>query len=183
VKGCDLLIRAFARVAAPNLRFHLVIAGPDEGGLRPRLELLARELGIHNRITWTGQIEGAVKWGAFRAAEVFALPSHTENYGHAVVEAMACGVPVLITNKVNIWNEISADCAGFVEDDDLDGICALLSKWVLLDENQRNALRQKARNCFLERFDIDAFSLRLAQYLETVIFAPLPNSREVVNHG
>ncbi len=57
-------------------------------------------------------LTGDLKWGAFRAAEAFVLPSHQENFGIAVVEALACGKPVLISDKVNIWREIVEDGAG-----------------------------------------------------------------------
>ena len=85
----------------------LVIAGPDEEGLRPQLEAQAKRLGIERRVHWTGMLEGDLKWGALHAAEAFVLPSHQENFGVAVVEAMACGVPVLISDKVNIWPDIA----------------------------------------------------------------------------
>jgi glycosyltransferase involved in cell wall biosynthesis len=182
-KGCDLLIRAFARVAGSDHRFRLIIAGPDEEGLRPRLERLARELGIHERLTWTGHLQGAARWGAFRAAEVFALPSHSENYGHAVVEAMACELPVLITNKVNIWNEISASEAGIVAPDDLNGVCELLSKWISLNEDQRKTLTRNARQCFSERFEVGAFARRFASYLETAKSKPSESQTEAVANG
>ena len=67
-----------------------------------------------------------MKWGALRAAEVFLLPSHQENFGIAVAEALAAGVPVLISNKVNIWREIEADKAGIVAEDTLGGACGML---------------------------------------------------------
>ena len=54
-------------------------------------------------------LTGNLKWGAFAAADAFMLPSHQENFGIAVVEALACGIPVLISNKINIWREIVDD--------------------------------------------------------------------------
>ena len=74
-------------------------------------------------------LQGDAKWGAFYAAEVFALPSHQENFGVAVAEALACGTPVLISNKVNIWQEIAEDGVGLVEEDDLEGTTRLLERW------------------------------------------------------
>ena len=83
-----------------------------------------------DRITWTGMLAGEAKWSAIQAADVFALPSHQENFGIAVVEALALGVPVLISDKVNIWREIVNDGAGFAESDTLAGTVQSLSRWL-----------------------------------------------------
>ena len=91
-KGCDLLIEAFARVAARDPALHLVMAGPDQEGWQQKLMALAKARGVKDRITWTGMLTGDMKWGAFHAAEVFVLPSHSENFGIVVAEALACGV-------------------------------------------------------------------------------------------
>ena len=95
-KGCDLLLRAFAH--AP-VDLHLIMAGPVEHAYGDGLKRLAGELGVADRVMWTGMIQGDLKWGAFRAAEAFVLPSHQENFGISVVEALACGCPVLISTR------------------------------------------------------------------------------------
>ncbi len=169
VKGCDLLIRAFAEITSSDPRLHLVMAGPDQEGWRIRLERIAAELHIADRITWTGHLSGDLKWGAFRAAEVFALPSHTENYGQAIVEAMACGIPVLITDKVNIWKEIAADKAGLVAPDDLEGTIGLLKHWVSLDPDCRKAMAVNARRSYHKRFEIEGFTRRFIDYIGRAI--------------
>jgi glycosyltransferase involved in cell wall biosynthesis len=130
VKGCDLLLVSFAKVAKQDDSLHLVMAGPDQTGWIPKLQAQAEALGIAHRITWLGMLQGNVKWSAFYAAEVFVLPSHHENFGVVVVEALACGKPVLISNKVNIWREIEADGAGFVADDTQAGTDDLLNRWL-----------------------------------------------------
>ncbi|MEB3335960.1 MAG: glycosyltransferase [Leptolyngbyaceae bacterium] len=152
-KGCDLLIEAFARVVGSDDSLHLVIAGPDQTGWKTTLQRQAKHLGIEQKITWTGMLSGDVKWGAYHAAEVFVLPSHQENFGIAVAEAMACGVPVLISNKVNIWREIEADGAGLVANDDLTGTIELLQKWLRMLPNAQQAMRHNAKQCFVERFE------------------------------
>ena len=114
-KGCDLLIEAFAKVLAPDPAWRLVIAGPDQLEWQKNLAQLADCLEVTSKITWTGMIGGAMKWGALHAAEVFVLPSHQENFGIVVAEALAAGMPTLISNKVNIWREIQSDGAGLVD--------------------------------------------------------------------
>ena len=66
-------------------------------------------------------LEGTLKWGAFSAAEVFVIPSHQENFGIVVAEAQACGLPVIFSEKVNIWREVMNYWAGLVGEDTIDG--------------------------------------------------------------
>ena len=167
-KGCDLLIQAFAKVANLDNSLHLVMAGPDETGWQKDLVELSRNLGIENRITWTGMISGDVKWGAYHAAEAFMLPSHQENFGVVVAEALACGIPTLISNKVNIWREIETDGAGIVADDTLDGTISLFEKWLGMDTAAQALMQQKTITCFESRFEMG----KAAQNLIDVVTEP-----------
>lgn len=161
-KGGDLLIEAFAEVARDAASLHLVMAGPDGAvGERARLEALAGQLGIAPRITWTGMLAGADKWSALRAAEVFALPSHQENFGIAVVEALALGVPVIVSDKVNIWRQIVDAGAGFAGDDSAAATAGQLRRWLALDEGERRAMGAAAVACFQRSFTMQAAARRL----------------------
>ena len=157
-KGCDLLLRAFAqrvhRAGEAERDLHLVMAGPDESAYARSLKRLAAELGIAERVSWTGMLTGPLKGGAFHAAEVFILPSHQENFGIAVAEAMASRLPVLISNKVNIWREINRDGAGLVENDDLDGVARLLQRWLGLSPAEQEGMRECALQSFESRFSL-----------------------------
>jgi glycosyltransferase involved in cell wall biosynthesis len=164
-KGCDLLIDAFAKVLGPQTDWHLVMAGPDQVGWREELNFRAAGLGMSPRITWTGMLSGSMKWGALRAAEAFVLPSHQENFGIAVAEALAAGTPALISNKVNIWREIESDGAGIVSDDTLDGTCEMLHSYSELPKEKRQAMGQAAQTCFEQRFEIK----RAAETLHNVL--------------
>jgi glycosyltransferase involved in cell wall biosynthesis len=166
-KGCDLLIEAFARVAASDPNLHLVIAGPDECGWQADLVRLSEKRGIGGRVTFTGPLYGELKWGALRASEVFALPSHTENFGITVVEAMACGVPVLISNEVNIWSEIEQDGAGLVAAASADGILSLLKLWLALPDAQRERMRANALRSFTEHFELERFARGFVECLRS----------------
>jgi glycosyltransferase involved in cell wall biosynthesis len=164
-KGCDLLVEAFGRVAAADPALHLVIAGPDRTGLRQKLERLAERAGVTARTTWPGMLQGDAKWGAFYASEVFALPSHQENFGIAVVEALACGLPVVISNKVNIWREIAADQAGLVHPDTPEGTARALQQWLALSFAERALMRRRALAAFRERFTVEAMANSLLAVL------------------
>jgi glycosyltransferase involved in cell wall biosynthesis len=158
-KGADLLFKAFAAVRArqPGLLkdVQLVMAGPADHDYGQRMQQLARSLGIADQTTWTGMVTGDVKWGAFRTADAFILPSHQENFGIAVAEAMACGVPVLISNQVNIWREIQQAEGGLVDVDTQEGTERLIEKWLATPEPRWHTMRANAQACFNQRFLID----------------------------
>jgi glycosyltransferase involved in cell wall biosynthesis len=153
-KGCDLLIEAFARVQALDPELHLVIAGPDPAGMQPKLAALAAQLGIAPRVHWTGMLSGGIKQAAFNATDAFILPSHQENFGIAVAEALAAGRPVLLSDKVNIACDVAADGAGLVGSDTVEGTVAVLTRWLNLDAAARQHMAQQARNTFLNRYDM-----------------------------
>ncbi|HEY9446182.1 MAG TPA: glycosyltransferase [Burkholderiales bacterium] len=174
-KGCDLLLRAFAAATARHADLHLVMAGPEQGGYGAALRSLAHELGLAERITWTGMLTGASKWGAYRAAEAFILPSHQENFGIVVAEALACGVPVLISNKVNIWREVAEAGAGLVAEDDLKGATALLQRWLALSADERDGYSAHALDCYARHFQID----QAARNVAAAIALGAPSSKQV----
>ncbi len=165
-KGCDLLIRAFAQIAAAEPTLHLVMAGPDQEGWVAQLKSLAGQLEIADRITWPGMLQDDLKWGAFYAAEVFALPSHQENFGIAVAEALGCGIPVLISDKVNIWREVSSAGAGIVAPDTAEGTLRLLLDWLALTAEDRRWMGQRARALFESRFTVEAMAAGLIDAVE-----------------
>jgi len=153
-KGCDLLLEALGRLAAEHPDLDLVMAGPDEEGLRPQLEAQAKRLGIESRVHWTGMLEGELKWGAFHAADAFVLPSHQENFGIAVVEALACGLPVLISDKVNIWPDIVTDQAGLVNPDTADGTYHGMTTLLAMQRDERQRMVSHGFACFRARYEM-----------------------------
>lgn len=164
-KGCDLLIKAFAKIADQAPELQLAIAGPDQVGLKAELQTLAASLGIENRIHWLGMLSGDAKWGAFHASEVFVLPSHQENFGIVVAEALACRKPVLISNKINIWREIEADNAGIVANDDLIGTELLLTNWLAMSNEEQRTMSENAIQSFNSRFTVDAMANSLLKII------------------
>ncbi len=166
-KGCDMLIEVFARLAPSIPDVDLVVAGPDQGGMLAKLQRLAGQLGISERIWWPGMIEGDVKWGALRSCDAFVLPSHSENFGVAVVEALAVGRPVLISNQVNIWQEIESDGAGLVEDDTTEGTERLLRRWFCLTPADRDGMVLRARPSFQNRFVMKQTAFALSSLIRS----------------
>lgn len=176
-KGCDLLIEAFAKVAASVPDVDLVMAGPDQEGMQEKLQRLAKRSGIGGRVHWPGLIGGDLKWGALRACDAFVLPSHQENFGIAIVESLAVGRPVLISNQVNIWADIEVDKVGLVEDDTVEGAERLLRRWFDVLPVERDAMAARARPSFLKRYTMD----RTAVAIDRIFSSEATSSRHV--HG
>ena len=150
----------------------MVIAGPDNIDWVPALKKIANDLEICDRITWTGMISGDLKWGAFHAAEAFILPSHQENFGIAVVEAMACSLPVLISDKVDIFKEINNDHAGLVNADTQTGTDQLFNDWLRLSEETRYSIGQNALSSFQARFEVQNATKELLRLLQEQTMTP-----------
>ena len=142
-KGCDLLIEAFAKHAESDPDAAPGHCGPDKTGWSTKLQALALRLGLADRITWPGMLTGDAKWGAFYAAEAFILPSHQENFGIAVAESLACSLPVLISDQVNIFEEVEKDGAALVAPDTLAGTADLIGRWIALSPEQRSHMRMQ----------------------------------------
>jgi glycosyltransferase involved in cell wall biosynthesis len=127
-KGADILIQAFAS-ACPSLG-RLVIAGPEgETGYRAYLEKCARESGIESRVLFTGPLYDEEKWAALADADVFALPSRYENFANAPAEAMACGVPVIITDACGIRSLVEGQ-AGLIVAPEKDALSEALGRLI-----------------------------------------------------
>lgn len=110
-KGVDVLVNAFAEVARHHRDIFLIVAGPDEG-IRGQAERRIAELGIGPLTLFTGMVTGQDKRMILGGSDVFVLPSQSENFGIAVVEAASCGIPVVISDRVNLWREFQqADAA------------------------------------------------------------------------
>ena len=112
-KGLDVLLPAFADAVQARPDAHLVVAGPD-GGMRAAVEAWIGRHGLGARTTLTGMVTGSHKLDLLADSDLFVLPSYSENFGIVVIEAMACGLPVAISNKVNLWREVAGADAGWV---------------------------------------------------------------------
>ena len=175
-KGCDLLLDAFSKIAAQHTDLHLVLAGPDPHQMKPALACQAHLAGLSTRVHLLPMLEGDQKWGAFCAAQVFALPSHQENFGIAVAEALACAKPVLLSDKVNIWQEIVADGAGIAAPDDAPGTLATLTQWLALAPAEQAAMGQRALTCFETRYDMRTNAQAILKVLSELAPNPTPQS-------
>jgi glycosyltransferase involved in cell wall biosynthesis len=127
-KGIDLLLPAFQQIVQNDPGVALVIGGDGDPRLVETYRQQARALGIEHSVTWTGFLSGADKHAALADADVFVLPSYSENFGIAAIEAMASGLPVIVTDQVGIWREIQKDEAGLVTAAAVDPLRAALAR-------------------------------------------------------
>lgn len=152
-KGLDITADVFNSLIKeyPDLKW--VIAGRDDGYKNILLRQL-RSLGCEDKVKFVGVLQGEDKFGAFMDAEVVVLPSYSENFGMAVVEAMACETPVLISNKVGIYREVEKFNAGLVVDPNVEEVYQGI-KSILDNEALRRKIAFNGRNLVREHYDIE----------------------------
>lgn len=158
-KGLDVLVRAFA-AAAPGDAV-LVLAGPDDEGLVPALQRLASEQGVAERTFFTGMLTGEHKLAALAASDVWALSSHTENFGVAAVEALAAGRAAILSSSVNIAAEAGEAGAALVRPPEPAAFAEAIGS-LLSDAEERAQLGERARE-FARRYDWRAVAPSLAR--------------------
>ncbi|MBI3016262.1 MAG: glycosyltransferase, partial [Candidatus Tectomicrobia bacterium] len=152
-KGLDLFLEVFLEVTRRGefQDWRSVVAGDGDPGYVAGLKGRVQELGGNGRVVFTGWLHGAEKVAALQGAELLALPSHQENFGLSVVEALACGVPVVVGTPVNLSEEIQAAGAGWVVPLERAALADVLGE-VLRDEQERQRRGAAGRKMVLSRF-------------------------------
>ncbi|HWQ14974.1 MAG TPA: glycosyltransferase [Roseiflexaceae bacterium] len=176
-KGLEVFLEAFQQVVRQPALGHwrLVVGGDGEPSYVASLKRLARGMagGGPSAVTFTGWLAGREKAAALRGASLFALPSRQENFGLAVVEAMACGVPVLVSPQVNLAEEVQAAGAGWVAPLDGDHLARVLAE-ALADADARAARGAAGRRLALERFTWPAVAAQLLELYRS-LRSPVPS--------
>jgi len=167
-KGLDILARAFALVARGRDDVHLVLAGPDTEGYGRKVREWLREGGVLEKTTSTGLLEGEDRFAALQLADVFALPSYTENFGQVVAEAMASGVPVVISDQVNIWPEVKQANAGLVVPCDAEATAEALRS-VLADTEGGRQMGRNGRRWVAEHLPWKIVAARMANAYQEMV--------------
>jgi glycosyltransferase involved in cell wall biosynthesis len=166
-KGLEILIPAFAAATTSRDDMHLVIAGPDDG-FEAQARSLVQQNGIEARTTFTGHLNAERVLEALGAADVFALPSHTENFGIAAAEAIAAGVPSILSEHIQIAPPAEADgaCLSLPREQEMwtDAMLRLLSNTAEASDMSRHARAHAAAT-----YSWDAIALRLVAMYETAI--------------
>jgi glycosyltransferase involved in cell wall biosynthesis len=163
-KGVDVLIDAFAIATHKNRDAKLAIVGPDDEGLLAQLEAQVERLGVDERVIFTGALYGEDRTDALAAADIWALSSHSENFGIAVVEAMAAGAATVISPAVNLAPDVLAADAGLVAEQRPEPFAAALIE-LLTDEARRAQVAENGR-VWVQRYDWSVVGPELLQMYE-----------------
>lgn len=141
-KGIDILLNAFQELVNKSEDLILVIAGPDNDGYKGEIEQWLRNKNLINKVLFTGVLKGDDKLSAYIDAELFVLPSYFENFGMSVIEAIACGTPIVISNRVGICKDVEQSKSGIIVETNpkslFDGIDMLLNNSSLKEEIATN---------------------------------------------
>lgn len=171
-KGLDLLAKAFGSVARVHPDVHLFLAGPDDEGYGKKVRQWLDDEDALPRTTFAGMLSGERKAAAIAAAEMLVLPSYSENFGFAVVEALAAGVPAIISNKVNIWREVNDAGAGLVVNCDAEELARAIST-LLGDAELRRSLANAGKLLVAEKFTWPGVAAKMiAVYREVIKGTP-----------
>jgi glycosyltransferase involved in cell wall biosynthesis len=151
VKGLPMLFEAMAQLSDRLDDWLLVIAGPDESGHQHELEQQREKLGLSNRVIFAGPLHGAEKRDAFAAADVFVLPTHSENFGIVIAEALGAGVPV-ITTRGAPWADLQTYQCGWWVDASVDAIREALLEATQCPKEELVAMGQRGRMLVSEKY-------------------------------
>ena len=167
-KGLHLSLEAFARIADRHKDVHFVIAGPDEGNSIVNIKEKIRDLGIQERVCFTGLLTGLDYWEALSNANLFVLNSYSENFGLSPAEALACGIPVLISDQIGIAEYVNTYNCGWVTPLEINAIAgslnAALSERDLLLKMGKNGIR-----LIKENFSSSAVGHKFMNLLEEIL--------------
>ncbi|MBD3729057.1 MAG: glycosyltransferase [Sphingomonadales bacterium] len=164
-KGVDVLLEAFGAMAQ-DCPYDLVVAGPGEPAYVASLKALAERQCPAGRVHWPGMVSGDAKWGALHGCAAMVLTSHQENFGVVVAEAVGCGRPVVISDQVNIHDEVAAARAGLVCRDEANSARDALARFSTLSAGERAAMGERGRTLFAEKFTMDSTARRLLAIFE-----------------
>jgi glycosyltransferase involved in cell wall biosynthesis len=169
-KGLEYLVPAMAALTSDNAM--LVAVGPDWRDFRPKIEKMIDEYGVRDRVLFTGMLRGREKLEALVDADLFALPSEHENFGIVVIEALACGVPVIVSDHVALAGEVRvAQVGAVVPTGDVPALARELDHW-MADEKLRRSASNRARPFVWNHFDWTRIGQRWVEHYQTIVSAP-----------
>jgi len=165
-KGLDILVDGYARLASEKKDVHLVIAGPDNEGYGKVIQERIQKLGMVRKVTIIGMLEKLHKVAAMKSCAVFVLPSYSENFGLAPIEAMACGAPIVISDRVGIHNEVTKYNAGIVTQCDKDSVYRAL-RLIIDDDVRAKEMAKAGKAMVFAHYDMDSMADKMiAMYAE-----------------
>jgi glycosyltransferase involved in cell wall biosynthesis len=177
-KGLPLLLDAWADLRPEGWTLELV--GPSENGHRAELETQASELGLDDDVVFSGSVPDADKWHKYATADLFVLPTHSENFGIVVAEALAAEVPVLTTTGAP-WQELEAHECGWRVDPEPDAIRDTLATALRQSDATRTAMGQRGRELVTSTYTWRAVGQRMKKVYEWMIEGSRPRPPFIQN--
>jgi len=159
-KGLPLLLDAWEAVRPEG--WALEIVGPSESGHREDLEQQAQDLGVEKDVHFTGPVRDEDKWKKYAAADLFILPSHSENFGIVVAEALAAGVPV-ITTQGTPWAELREHDCGWWVDLSVDTLASTLQSATSIPAEERWEMGRRGRKLVQDQYSWKSVADRMIQ--------------------
>jgi glycosyltransferase involved in cell wall biosynthesis len=171
-KGLDRLIPAMTQVRNADL----LIAGNDEENYRPKLEALARQCGVVDRVRFLGPVDGQKKWALLSSAHVLALPSYSENFGNVVLEAMAVGCAVIVTPEVGMASVVDEGGCGVVTSGDPTKF-GLEMQRLLEDRKRCESMGRAGRRVVETKYIWPAIGVQMVNLYSQILMSPGGASR------
>jgi glycosyltransferase involved in cell wall biosynthesis len=179
IKGLDLLFPAFAQVRKQCPDVVLVLAGSGEPAYESWLREQVQALGIADSVVFTGFLASEQKLAVLADSDIFVQPSYYESFGIAVIEAMACGLPIVITDRVGLAEDIRQADAGVIVPCQHDALVASMAE-LIDDPQRRHTLAQRGRMLAEQRFSLAAMTRQLLTlYSDLTSISEGENSHEV----
>jgi glycosyltransferase involved in cell wall biosynthesis len=175
-KGVEHLIPALAKMRTSNAA--LAVVGPDSGGFGAEMATLAERHGVKDRVIFTGHLSGQEKVAALADADLFALPSNHENFGVSVIESLAAGTPVVVSDQVYIHREITSAGVGGSVRLDVDELAQELDRW-LIDDELRAGAAARARQFVRDHYSWTSIATRWVAHYERLVAGSVARSPRI----
>lgn len=172
-KGLDNLLRVWQLLANRFPDWHLIIAGSDLIGYQAELELLVEQLQLKQQITFTGMLSGQLKFSALTNADLFVLPTHSENFGIAIAESLAYGVPV-VTTKGAPWQELETYKCGWWVDDNQEALMDALIEAMEIPASKRQEMGLKGRELVKVKYSWQSIAKDMASVYHWILTGSEP---------
>jgi glycosyltransferase involved in cell wall biosynthesis len=178
-KGLDILVKSWARLAKQWPKAHLILAGPDFENTRASIETLVVEVGIQDRVLFTGMLRNELKWSALAAAQCFVLPSYSEGLSVSVLEAMGVGLPVIVTEQCNL-PEVEEFHTGWLIKSEIDPLTSSLSSFLNNSYEANTEIGARGRQLVSERYNWNSVTEQMTHLYHWVQDGGTPHGFDLV---
>ncbi len=178
-KGVDLLVKAWAEIADQFPDAMLVFAGPDSEGTLAKVHEAVRQADLADRVLFTGMLDGSMKWSALAAATCFVLPSYSEGLSVAALEALAMGIPVILSGECHL-PQVAEHGAGWIVQTDVPSLARALETALESSAEERQRRGQNARDLAQREFSWSSVAARMAQVYRWVNGGKFPTDVDIV---